>query len=460
MTADLPPGWNRAGKKDAPYIPILAVGLAFFICILIFGCVSWRRKRRVAAKDLERKPRKQSVFDDDDSDVEIDEKKRMRAQQRRLWVKATARWRPNVKLAARRRRKRAPSTGDTAYAATSSRRESFADGTRSSETLREDDFPSDVTQPTPSTHESLATSSPNTAATDGETSRADEPQLPFDAPSREEESILPPDYRDGVSGQAQVVSPDPAERLVSAGSTSLFIHATDLPLASDNHVSTAHIATDDKNLLARMAALVSSPPIDDPFVGEDLSHGRAFGSGPSVPVIEELEAVPVAELEATENETGKGAGIVWSNTLSPSTSFLRPSLAASLPVPTYSREPSPHPPLFPPPPSKAQFAAPDFYGYPPTFEHDSPCGDDFHPSAPPSGYPSAPEDDNDIDTNAVPCAPPLIDEEDELQLGLGPSAPPLLLEGAGSSSDRLSHNHHTSSSSPDRTVLSPPDYLP
>lgn len=109
MTANLPPGWS-ARKKDTltPYILILALVLAIFISVLIFGCVAWRRKRRSAAKDLEKKLHERSILDSDSElDVDANEKLRARVQHRRLWVKTSPRWRPNVKLSARRRRKKA-----------------------------------------------------------------------------------------------------------------------------------------------------------------------------------------------------------------------------------------------------------------------------------------------------------------------------------------------------------------
>ncbi|GJE87694.1 hypothetical protein PsYK624_037770 [Phanerochaete sordida] len=463
MTAKLPQGWNRPGKNDdvARYIPILAVFLALFICILIFGCVAWRRKRRAAARDLEKKPHKQRILDDD-SESELEDKQRARAQQRRLWAKTTARWKPNLKITARRRRKRTNTTSSasgTVYPA-SSRRASFADRAGSSETLHEDipSSPSTAQVDTDSVHPAL--SSPDLQLLDGETPPLGDAQTLPDSHSHEEEPALPPDYRDGTSGQGG----NPAERFPTASSALLTAHATPT-FSSDNHVSTAHIATDDKNLLARMASLVSAPPVDDPPTVDDPSHEARFGPGPSVPVIEELEAAPVAELETMGTSSEKGPAVVWSNNLSPSSSStLRPLLSATLPVPTYSREPSPQPPLFPPPPSKAQLAAPAFYEYPSTFESDA--LDDYHPSAPPFG-PSAPEDDSDANPDAVPCAPPLIDEEDELHLGLGPSAPPLPPEegeipGADSGPATVSvpRRAHPSSRQRERTFLSPPDYLP
>ena len=110
MAANFPPGWvDRNKKGTSPFILVLALVLALLISALIFGCVAWRRKRRASQKDVEKELRKHHVLDDDSElDMELEEKRRSRAQQRRLWVKATARWKP--KLSARRRWKRAAST--------------------------------------------------------------------------------------------------------------------------------------------------------------------------------------------------------------------------------------------------------------------------------------------------------------------------------------------------------------
>ena len=478
MTANLPPGWtDRSAEKDTTtrYILILALVLAITISFLIFGCVAWRRKRRGSNKDLERKLRKHHIIDDD-SDSEINEKIRARVQHRKLLAKATARWRPNVKIVARRRRKKA--TVDSSSNAPSELPErtdpSPADASMSSDTLTLNSSLDDV-RVTPTSF-SPSTPSLNSSVPDGETPHAEGPEPCSDDPSHERDSLEPPDYRDdGANRDVQLVGVDRSVRLGSSGDVSLVdgTHTAQLahpPLTAGDklpRVATAHIATDDKTLLARMANMVSSPPGEDLFVAEGPSHETTVPCGPSVPVIEELEAIPAAELGTSGSGVRKGPEVVWSNNLSPSTSSRHPML--SVPVPTYSREPSPPPPLFPAPPSKAQLAAPHFYEYPSAFESDvlDSAATELQPSAPIFEYPSAPEDDLHPQLDAVPCAPPLIDEEDELHLGLGRgSAPPLpddadnARAGAGFASSSSSVAPVPYSSSPSERTPSPPDYLP
>jgi hypothetical protein len=460
MTADFPLGWVDRSKKTtaAPVILVPALILAVFICAFIFGCVAWRRRRRSRQKDLEKKLQKFHVLEDDPQ-VDIEEKKRSRVQQRRLWIKATARWKP--KLSARRRRKRAASissTGDSSHLASPRIEELSLNELQSTEKFV-DDLSTDTTVATTVAQPSLH--SPDSAVPDGETSCTE-----YSASRSSHELPQPPSYRDdGAASEVQSTIADSSPCFTTAGSSLLVTDPGDSSqgaFPADNpvlHLSTAHIATDDKRLLARMATLVSSP-LGDAFTAEDPSHEPAATGRPTVPVIEVLEAEPLDVLEASGSGNYKSLGVVWSNSLAPSSS-LRPSSSA-LPVPTYSRQPSPHPALFPAPPSKAQLAASLFHEYPRAFE-DVDSGPDLHPSAPPFASPSAPEDDQRLCVDAIPCAPPLIDEEDELQLGLGPSAPPL---GTTEEEPREHLGHAAQSfpflsspSHPERTV-SPPDYLP
>lgn len=483
MPTNLPPGWTDRSKKDnlAPYILILALVLAVIIAVLIFGCVAWRRKRRNAHRDVEKK---QSTPDflDDESDVDIEEeKRRSRARQRRLWVKASGRWKPNVKLPTRRRRPRASTVSSVADDAVSpSRTEgSVAEASFSTDSL--------TLEPSPSTAAAASTSlstapQPESTVDNGEIPQPEPSEQAADEPSHDHGLPQPPDYRvSRLSTETRLLSSVPAERLVASGTRSLTVGTHDSAQTSahsgdnhDPHVASAHIATDDKSLLARMAALVSSPPSEDPFPVEDRSHEAATSHGPSVPsvpIIEELEAVIPAELASSERSAQKGPEVEWRNTLSPSSPAAWPSLTVPLPVPTYSREPSPHPPIFPAPPSKAQLAAPNFYEYPSTFEAELAGADaGLHSSAPPFDYemPSAPPaDDADACMDAVPCAPPLIDEEDELQLGLGHGSAPAALSSV--EDGRVPSDSAEASSSgipfsyplpPLERTTSPPDYLP
>lgn len=255
-------------------------------------------------------------------------------------------------------------------------------------------------------------------------------------------------------------------------------------------VNTAHIATDDKALLARMANLASQPPQDGSPCEHTFHGDSAASSGPSVPVMDEFEEMPVMLSVVDEGDAPSGSSSAWAPAVA--TSPVRDSLSVRIPVPTYSREPSPHPPFFPAPPSKAQLAAPDFYEYPSSFEREDDTRTSMDldievPSAPPFGFgdatgPSAPPLDDastPMDQGPFACAPPLIEEEEAIQLGFisagalpediarrqganehslarlgrSPSPPPPSSRGRTSPS--------VSSSEPlTARAVNPPDYLP
>ncbi|KIP10079.1 hypothetical protein PHLGIDRAFT_272555 [Phlebiopsis gigantea 11061_1 CR5-6] len=474
MTVSLPPGWDRSSKNTdlTPYILSLSLVLAVGIVLLIFGCVIWRRKRRGANKDLETKLRRHRTRDDDIDD-ELDDIARARAQQRRLWVKATARWRPNVKISARRRRKKLGTSVSSDVSSIHSKAESSAAGASPSMEMLSLESSSITTE---ATNNPLPSAAPPLDITvpDGETPPSEGHEPFLDAPSHELRLAHPPDYReDGANvGARGDVDPPPH----SVTSEDAFLDDSPQtaqmtrPAMSLPHVSAAHVATDDKNLLARMATLVSSPPEEDAFVASQSSHDAVVPHAPSVPVIEEFEELSSSHLETMHRDSGKGAEVVWSNHLSSSSTSYQPALSNTLPVPTYSREPSPHPPMFPAPPSKAQLAGFQYYEYPSAFEADmvEPPADP-QPSAPMFEYPSAPENDSSR-LDAVPCAPPLIDEEDELHLGLGrayaPPIPPLaddvdaVRTGSDSTSPAPSGASISHPSSQLERTTRPPDYLP
>lgn len=455
MSTKLPPGWTtqHTSKKDpvSSLILALSIVLAVVICVLIFGCVVWRRKWIPRHKDVEKRSRRKQAATGDGSDSEPEEKRRVRSQQR-IWANASARWKSNVRLSVRRRRKRTAATSSTIDAASDVPSSSDIPHSRSSLTLPST-HSSPATAPTDLPTASVALPKPSPA--DGESPRADEQTSNAGASCGAPGPQQPPDYGEsGASQEARAHTADIVQRLLSEPGTSTEAYAASppsvAPPSSDDPQShraafAAHVATDDKTLLARMANFVSAPPSEDPS-SDDLAHTSC---GPSVPVIEELEPSP-EDLQALQCDAAGSSEAAWSGSVSTSH---RPTLSVQLPVPTYSREPSPHP-LFPPPPSKVPLAAPLFYEYPSMFEEDildtePPIG----PSAPPFDYtttPSAPEDDSGV--GAVACAPPLIDEEEETILGLGHAHVPSLSEDTRAA---VAHDDATPSSG-----HNPPDYLP
>lgn len=152
---------------------------------------------------------------------------------------------------------------------------------------------------------------------------------------------------------------------------------------SSNHA--AHVATDDKALLARLADLASQPFPDDSMAGPAGDHQV---SAPEWRDEELEEAIAATQENGADND------------------------AQASPPPS-----SP----FPPPPSKANLASPNFYDYPYAFE-EAGFEPELGPSAPPfesQGYDAREHDIPPI----VPSAPPMLEDED-FYAELAPSAPP------------------------------------
>ncbi|KAF7793453.1 hypothetical protein EIP86_004565 [Pleurotus ostreatoroseus] len=484
MSGSLPSGWSDARSSRESFTSIilaLSLLLALIICCLIGGLV-WRRKRRASQrKDVENKEKSYPYFDDE---TEVEEIKRFRSHQK-IWSKATARWKSNVRLSIRRRRKRphsvAPSQDIPHEPSTLSLPSQYSytadpavrDDRSECSSVADDDTVDPAPEPiSPAAERSR---------TDGETQDADSAsQVPPD-PSR---PAQPPEYpldgalpggQHGRLGQAaerldgteaQAPSPD---RTSTTSPPALSVHDRPPYTAPAN---SAHLATDDKALLERMVDLASHPPVEGSSRGSDHLAGSSPPSGPSVPIMDEFEELP-EDILVVDEDGPSGSQLDWRPSIPPSS-----SLSIRIPVPSYSREPSPHPPLFPAPPTKAQLAAPTFYDYPSTFEGEGAADELETPSAPPFDFgaagPSAPPLEGDsVDMDACACAPPLIDEEEEIQLGFiaAPSAPPAPEETTDGSSGPVSSSEagpSTGLSPPSRRhsapfsprTASPPDYLP
>ncbi|RPD65009.1 hypothetical protein L227DRAFT_607612 [Lentinus tigrinus ALCF2SS1-6] len=450
----LPNGWGKTSPDGMTGI-ILALSLSLAIILIIFmmGIVLWRKKRRKHdEKDTEKTA---SVRGDANSEVS-EEIKRARSQQR-MWARASAKWMANVRQSARLRRKRKavakgsdctllddsqpPQASSSALSLTRTCTITDRDSTYSS---RPRSIRSRSRTVTRSRSPSLAPSS-RSRCDDNDEPQSPPPQPP--AYPSEPHSHRPHAYRSsshhsGVprrrSSHSSLLSepPPPCSATHSRPSS---------PVPYEPPIDSAHVATDDKNILARMVRLASAPPpADGP---SPSSPGGSSELYPSVPVLEDdgFEPLP-PELQHDVDGHVSGERAIRGPGRTPDTP--PPPLDASSPypgvdlpssdidseVPSYTEDARRHPALvLPPPPSKIALAGPMFYEYPNEFEEDvvttePPLG----PSSPPfeEQAPSAPPFQLAEGPIATPSAPPLdfADEPPPALEVLAPSAPPLGLE--------------------------------
>ena len=352
----LPLGWKPIPKADESrpaLILALSLALAFFICFFIIGCVFWRksviRRRR---RDLEAEFKKHqpgpSAAEEAKNMVEKETKTK-----HKIFARATARWKANVRHTARQRKGKRVAASKSSQSSHSRSRLSLSlpsrvSSRRSSVVSLFDDPP----QPT------ISELPPS-------------PSLPPDTISS---AMLPPHTNTPVSPPAY-----------HHGRVPSVIHS-DIPRATsfDPQSSSAptpfhaaHVATDDKGLLARLADLASRPPEDTLAFDPHLSSAPAWH--------EELEEIPPSLMTFNDHS---------SDTSYPSSS------------------------LFPPPPLKERLPTTDFYG-PFSYEDMAALEPESEPSAPPFHLCSAPPLG---DHEAIPSAPPLLDHADFLA-DVHPSAP-------------------------------------
>ncbi|KAF4612422.1 hypothetical protein D9613_004196 [Agrocybe pediades] len=392
----LPPGWKPTSKpyeSKTPLILAMSLVLACIICFFIFGCLFWRRTMRKHYKshDVEAKARKKrrAIMEEESRESVVE--KEVKAKQK-IWARATARWKANVRYSARQRRKRFGTRSsqahqssysvDTAqsqvaglHSPTHSRMSSRVSSTVSIPDQLQEDNAQDYEIPSPA----VITTTPS-------------PSSPQSAPL-----ALPPAYQhrgqippivvstDGTSSEEYSESPDFGRtRRPSHSSYTGSVVTNDgqtVGLSPNSAVHAAHLATDDKTLLAHLANMASQPPEDRTPQSAETSHTHV-----SAPVWddEEMESIPL-------------------HLISPA-----PSQSTS----TQST-------MFPPPPSKERLAASEYYRYPFSFDELESIEVDSGPSAPPFEEDARPQNSNLL----LPSAPPLLDHEE--YVSQQPSAPEL-----------------------------------
>ncbi|KAF9245890.1 hypothetical protein BU15DRAFT_40791 [Melanogaster broomeanus] len=378
----LPAGWKSTSPSSSntgsTTILVIAVVLAGSICVFILGCIIWR-KRKKSSKDIEHKVGNKPRHSSDISEREKDARGKMR-----IWAKATARWKNNVRQAARRRRKRhsvSPRFSHPPSPVLHDSRSLLVDA------------PSDAASPPEwFAHQEADTATSEMALpndTDTSTIAEQSPVLPnVTAPPG---TSSPPAYRSPVMQRS-------THSHATLDSTSTRSHHGSLLFEEVNYSSAVedepipyvpprggHVATDDKAHLARIQELASSPP-------EVVGATRA-GSRPT-------QVVSAPELDEVLDELDD-FGVE----------------ACAVPVPaSFATRSLGLPPSFPPLPSKGDVPSGYFDGNPFCYgeEDGIPVLDpDAEPSAPPfDASPSAPPiSDFDLD----PSAPSLEDENTAFQ---------------------------------------------
>ncbi|KAH7923891.1 hypothetical protein BV22DRAFT_1130267 [Leucogyrophana mollusca] len=385
-TSVLPAGWPtgsaNSSKTESTIILALAIVLAVSICSFMVGCIFWRRKKkRVRVEhDIELKVRQKIRPDDASEDGEREKEARGKLK---IWSKATARWKANVRHSARRRRSRRHVF--SASKTSRSRSPSLSD-------LREVSSFSALSPPS-SPRPSFA-SPPDCA---------NPPQSASPLPERE--GVLTPVSEDHVPSSTSISPrssppaynpstidkrPDTRLRQQTLGtsdhdsthsSSALVFERCDLPLPEDDHIPytpsfAAHVATDDKAQLARLEDMASAPPAI-----------TADGVGSSTQMM-----VSAPEWHDEPDDFGDSL-----------------PLHASLHLPPLSPAQDSMPPSFPSLPSKADIPSGRFdslsYSYDDDFVGLEP---ESEPSAPPfEAHPSEPPSEEYF---LEPSAPPM--EED------------------------------------------------
>jgi len=422
----LPPGWKPTSKpyeNKTPLILAMTLVLACIICFFIFGCLFWRRtmKKYYKSYDIEAKARKKRRANNDESARELAAEKEVKAKQK-LWARATARWKANARYSARQRRGKRASirsshTNQSSYSTDGSQSQLVGlqsiisrTSSRMASTVSipdEHQLQDGVQNVLPPSSPSVITLNPTPPSPQSTT-----PALP---PAYQHQGQIPPIIvsADGTSSEEYSESPDFGRaRRPSHSSTYTMSAITNegqnADFSSQGPLHAAHLATDDKTLLAHLANLASSPPEDRASLSAETSN-----AGVSAPVWddEEIGAIPLHLIPASPSQ------------------------------------PSCPPSMFPPPPSKERLAASEFYHYPFAFDEMESLEVDSEPSAPPFEENSLPQNPDLL----LPSAPPLLATDE--YISQQPSAPELDSDGlleensAGQNHDRMAQTQGPSFSS-------------
>ncbi|KAF9024117.1 hypothetical protein BDZ89DRAFT_1069367 [Hymenopellis radicata] len=267
---------------DTTLIVTLSLVLAFVICFLIIGCLFWRKniRRKFRQHDIEMKAITRGRREGNEEDEEALTERGMR-RKKKLWARATARWKANAR-ARQRRGKRTLVTNasrsslhadtptnediedrdDTMSYVSASRSISRQTSRRSSSLSREEITP---------TNHSLSASSSNVSLSNSADPASSSLSPPASPPAYHTPRLVVPDIRISTSN-LEVASSAPKSVRPSHSSLG-HLSSTDDSDDLSYTPSAAHVATDDKSLLARLNEMASHPPQQDS--GHDPSESSA-----------------------------------------------------------------------------------------------------------------------------------------------------------------------------------------
>lgn len=252
----LPAGWDSTtnlNPTESTIILALAIILAGSICIFMIACVIWRRRKK-KTRDLEHKHAHKLDADDDSQDSvrEQDARGNMR-----MWARASARWKSNIRQSARRRRRR-PMVSSMVNRPLSP---TFSDSPQVSV----------VTPTTPSRRGPFVSQESDPSRPEAVSCLTGDAIEPLTVPHDRPRSPSPPTY--GASFFPRFSHPPPSSAVSNLSSTPSpdrphAVRRGDLPSFTEDQPpyippSDGHIATDDKAQLAHIRELASSPAMVD-----------------------------------------------------------------------------------------------------------------------------------------------------------------------------------------------------
>jgi hypothetical protein len=266
----LPTGWvtPNSGNSRTVFILLVSLILAGMIALSIVGSICWRKRRKKQAdKDLERKGGKFRG----PKDHGIDAHDRIKS---RLWAKASARWKDNVRHSARRRRNARLTSASMSQLNDSSlylSRSSLPAHTPPPLT------PSRSTTPAPASVFDHRLSNDDDDNADSSASRNAAAANDHEPPAVDALLTSPPAYHGSTANPSSTLeipnacppkgSDEPPDATISSFPYGHLSSSNNEGPRYTPPLHVAHVATDDKAVLQNMVVMGSEPPVDDDSSG-------------------------------------------------------------------------------------------------------------------------------------------------------------------------------------------------